>query len=878
MKIRTAREFSLILSAILIFFAGYFLEIGFQYVSEPVQMQITLKAEKPTPVQVANLDWSNQITSFYDGSDWETITFNGIQSKNKFIIKSSFVPSNRVLIRDLTIIYHEKQIAKYSNIEIKSIDSSVEILKRNHYFESYNPTGFAQFQVNLPNKTPHQLNFLSKLNIISDQIDYFLPILILQTIVFIRLVYFSKGKAKTNFAVFLSLIGLTISLLIAIWRLQGLYTSEKIIGKSAYRGFSPLLLSNMTIFTALLMYLISLSLIFFRIKKQSLVLSISTRTLTGTKFNQLRQFFSISILGLLTNLDKLVYANSNYRNAIENPSSVSWDLQNIQVWDALTRIGYFPNFDFWYPYGYKIFLNFYPTISQILDVIILVLITLEIMRLLLRIGSSEVNVFFISVIFLILASSVLTDMQRIGIPLLGILLLAKCKIYSKGYFATIGIFSFIALLFGADVFGYFMGGLAIYILTIFLIDSFYEDDIRLALSNRFKLFIIKFLPITSLIFTILWLLPLSQNVLQVLGQAKGIATYSSDYPPLNSFPSYIWLLQIIFLVLNVFFIVIYTKSSELLPVIFALVAISFFHLSKSGTRTVFWVSAIDFILISILVLAISLNSIKYKRFGTNILLCLIIGYFTATYLNFNSLANYGELKNVSVNVMNELKGQFLDKSLNSHIRDKYLDSDVIDFAHKKKIFVYGDSPAVYLASTNGMSYWISNLYNASLPYDQSKAILLLETNAPDAILVDLNSLNFDTVPHYLRNNLILRYLLEKWQPEEKLNARYWILKSRNSNQDLGNLTARWVRLFGSEIDLGWVPTHQKVGVASQRCNKNNMFCGYKLVEVGSQFFRSKEIMVNKVRFFVTLSVENKKSEFIVNTSYLWPTHINSVSK
>lgn len=845
--------FTFCISVGLIF--GYF---GCQIVlasNSNLDLLVTMKAEKSTSVQVASSDWSNQRNGFYEGNGFKTIRFENVRITKEFILKPSFVPNNLVTVRSIEISKNGKILDTLDSFEISSIDPNVKIINLNPDLQLINPEGFAQLLVNFNIRQTLPNRYFAGIISIFKNYD-FAAYLTIGLLFFIILGLSVAALRRLFIATFaqIILLGCLIYFLSKILLTE--FSVSEIVGKGAFLGFNPKLYSQISVaigFTYLLLLFKS-------------VLKNKNRLSSSNKKNFCRYFSLLDVflffLSFIFYFPRINSANQIAKLGLKINGAPSWDLENIQSWDGLFREGWDPNVQFWYPYGSRIFLNQYPTWLECLNFLIFFFISLGVrVHLFPKIQNFALRIFAQLILFLTLIS-VVSDPIRLGLPILGVFAIASATSFSKSQIWIGTFWTLICILFGSDVFVYWLLSLIVFNVS----QGLSTHTFRNRFDRKIAMFYMQYFLVILIVFLLSLINQFTRQIVSMALVSTKIGEASSDpvFPLSTSWVIWSSLLTLDCAVVWIMSRLNYFKFNG--AVLSAIFATSILHLAKMGTRPVYWIFNFD----TIILIATLCAMLWYQFAITNRVLqfcgAILVGvwlYFPTYYLNLS----YDQ---PLTNLINELKGEFRSPQISTKNFDNFVNRQELKPFLKERFYVYGDSGYIYVLAGK-KPYWQINLYNSTLRADQNRIISELKADNPKHVIIDESALNFDLVPHYLRTPLLLQYILNHYKVEERLNGQYWLLVPKSPTEfGLGSDLMKWKDIFGSKIDLGWIAAHYNGKGTYLHCTFKNNFCYSKLIDVGGTLIREINFTRKSNLFTVSLFVANSSDEFKIPQKYIWP--------
>jgi hypothetical protein len=835
--------------------------LSIQFIQESnsnADLLVTMEAEKPTNVQVASSDWSNQRNTLYGGKGVETLSFKNVRVADQMILKASFVPNNLVKISSIEFTKRGKTSYRLMSYDVVSIDPNVNIISSSPNLQFINTLGYAQLILNLEINQSLSNRYISDAFSIFREYD-FTPFLAIAILFFLMLSFRVASLRIIMFGAFAQLLIFLCLIYFACRILLDEYGVTDVIGKGAYLGLNPKLYSQISVITGGIYLITSLirtyhlgNTLGIEVKKDFLKVFSLPSTI----------FFVISFI---VYLPKILSANQNAKLSLGLDRQPSWDLENVQSWEGLFRQGWDPNLDFWYPYGSRIFLNQYPTLLELLYYLIFVFITIGVSLYLFPRFKNRYLGVAIQVLLFITLISIVSDPVRLGLPILGVFAIASAKSFSNVQI-WVGLFwTLICVLFGSDVFVYWLVSLFVYHLSLTL-STKSVHNLRSYFNDRIATFHLLHLLGLVFVFLACSIHPFSRQIIALALSSTKAGEASSD-PVVPLSPA--WLIWSSLLILNCIMFWMITRLEFFKfngIVLSAIFATSILHLAKMGARPIYWIYSFDAV-----ILASTLCVMLFFQFALqNRIFQFCAGFLIGIWLCFPAYNLTFEKTDLWKSLSAELRGEFRDPKVDYQNFSNYESRDVLLPFTSKRFYVYGDSGYIYVMAGQ-KPYWQINLYNSAFPTDQNRVISELRNNKPKYVIVDLAALNFDLVPHYMRNPQLLQYVLTNFKIEKKLNDQYWILVSRKQSEvSLGNDVSDWTDIFGTTIDLGWVGTNYQGKSPHISCGNQNNYCDSKLIAQNDELVRELNFMVESKEFRVRLSVSELSDDFKIPVDFIWP--------
>ena len=835
--------------------------LSFKFIEQSnssLDLLVTMAAENSTNVQVANPDWSNQRNSFYSANGVQTLSFKNIRVTDQLILKASFIPNNEIRIKSIKFMKGGEASYQLKSYDIVSIDPEVKIISKNPDLQFINPQGYAQLilKVGKIQGLPNQ--YISEV-LSTFKLYDFIPFLTLGFLFFLIIGFgFApiRGIMITTFAQFFLIF---ITIYFASKFLLSKYTVSDIVGKGAYLGFNPKLYSHIVVIMGGIYLIMSL--------KRTSQLRNKVGTNTKKEFTKVFSYPNIVFLILSFTLycPRILSANQNAKLGLALNQQPSWDLENIQTWEGLFRRGWDPNIDFWYPYGFRIFLNQYPTLLELLNFVIFVLITLGLINHLFPKIKNQYLEVFISILLFVSLISMISDPVRLGIPILGVFAIASVRPFSNTQIWVGLLWTLICILFGSDVFVYWSVSLVVYHLSLTLSTTDIHS-LRRYFGDKIAIFHLYHLLGLAFVYLACAIHPFTRQIIALAFSSTKAGEASSD--PVNVF-SPAWLIWSSLLILNCVIFWITSKLDYFKlngTVLTAIFATSILHLAKMGTRPIYWIYSFD-----ALILIVTLCIMLFFQFAVQKRLYQICaGFLVGIWICFPAYNLSFQKVNPWNNLTQEIGGEFRNPQIDHQNFTNYENRKVLLPYTSQRFYVYGDSGYIYVMA-NQKPYWQINLYNSSLPTDQIRIISELKNNKPKYVIVDQSALNFDLVPHYMRNPQLLQYLLKNFKIERRINSQYWILIPRNpSDIPVSNDILGWSEIFGTKIDLGWVATNYGGKSPFISCTNQNNFCNAKLLHLNGVLVRQLHLTVESIQFEINLFVGEYSDDFKIPLDYIWP--------
>lgn len=821
-------------------------------------LSFNVKADKETSIQVASQDWESQFTLGYDTpGEWKYLQFPIAFSPQRLILKPSFVPNNRVEIRDIKLFRTNDDSQLVSGFAVDTLDPAVSMDVSALGIKAANPDGFIQFYLNLDTeaKPGSELQFRFQ-NILSVwPISFFLLAFLMlfvafsnvQVVRFFSLKYIFYSSILPIFVYSAGLLAINFS------RLG--FTNFSTIGKSNYLGFNPLVMPYLTIIMGILFFT---GLLFAKKK----VVSGANHVRHISESNAIPVIpTTVFVFNLiLFTLFRAQKARNGYLQQFRSDGSVSWDLENIQAWDGLYRLGFRPNEDFWYPYGSRIFLNSFPLLTSLLEGILVGLVGLFFLKWLNQHTRSTVIITLVPIALVIPMFSLTTDYFRILLPIVGILILFNCNHKHFLFHIKIVLISFLTLSFGSDTYTYWIIGLLTFIL--FKFTDWGTEGIKSSLIKTVQI-LLPIIIVQIFLCLTLFSIPFYKPIIEILVHSQDHLIASCEPMAIGGIPWKIWVLSMVFIMLITFVIFRIGGQYSISSLAVAISAMSILHLSKSACRPAFWLNNLDIVLLSsIMIVILTIVSTPPK---------LLAGSFLSLFL-FLTWSYSKPL--IPINIQ-ELTQQFKSELTNEALSEKYVNQlfekygiggdDLLN--KNESVYIFGDSGMHYVYLKQ-KPFWHINLYNSAPERETEVVLHELKTRQPDVVLIDLDSLTFDLVPAHLRNYRILGYILDNWMPSDEMVQGFSVARRITSYTSMEERLSAWTEVLGNSIELESIS-----GLESQttqrHCNYRNNFCASILVERQGTFYRSVQFSIRGTIFAVHLKVDSPDSAFSLPLDYLW---------
>jgi hypothetical protein len=820
-----------------------------------LQLSFEMKADEPTTVQIADANWNHQQTGYYSKShDWQRIVFENVRNPKEMIFKLSFVPDNKVIVRNILFISPSKvESISLNNVSIQSIDPSVVISRDSDTLSAFSKSGFAQFLVLTGSKSTGTSPLIAIVGSVIKTWEASLYILLFSLLILACLTSVPLRMSSRRFfplAILNALLILTATYLLHEGQERPVF--PKTVGKASYLGSDPSAASQITLYFAFITLAACLLFVYrnrFKTFDDDNLDSITPQ-------NSFMHYLLILFLGICF-IFRLGFNQLSTTSQFTNPYSSNWDLENIQTWDAFLRLGMKPNIDFWYPYGIRIFLNPFPALTTSLELLVLGYISFFLKKQLSYRASLRFMSLAVPSIFVISIISITTDIFRVLIPVVGFVWLTSSS--SSLFKRSVGtiFFTLLSTAFGSDTLGAWILGATILVLFQIAIDS--ENRQFGSLWKRIALTPLCFI----LAFVLMWPFTFTRTILQTFLSSQEHLMASSEPLPFGGSSWQIWLASLVLLFFLAFAIIELGNRNPLVPFAMAVITASFLHLAKSASRFNSWINSADFILLFTVLFILFLIRFPVNAAfiqSTVLVFVVSLGIMNEKYapLNFNTIAH---------GLKSEFNRYYLQSSLNDTILANYRVPQALMPLRKERIYVFGDSGMIYVALKQ-KPYWQISLYNSAPSIESNEVIKRLASNPPKFVVVDTASLNFDLVPAYIRNSDILNFLVRHWVPYEQINDRYWVAR-QVSERDTRSISLKaWSKLLGTQVDFGELKLDSAKN-STKKCNQDNSFCDYALTGMPEHFSRSRNYEIDGVSFLVRLSVESGDQSFSIPNRFLW---------
>lgn len=501
-------------------------------------------------------------------------------------------------------------------------------------------------------------------------------------------------------------------------------------------------------------------------------------------------------------------------NLINNwkPALLDWDVQNFDTWNGLFLHGYTPMKDFWYPYGNIIYLTAYPVKGFVL----IVILTIFFLYLLRNIFKELENPFAIRITLYLCSFILLLDrftvndyftVVRYGLTSVSIYTLISYILRREKipYLVWVCISSAILISLSNAVLIYSVTYLVIFSYTLFIE------------KKKFSLFLLQFYKYVFSRNSVVMLIPLIFLVTNLainrsISNEIRLLTKSSEYNQGWSFPM-IFMSKFMedrdtYLVTFLGFFLIFTLS--LLFIIAKKIVIKDFtyyihYFSILGVCIFFILGLLKFSIrgpihdlwiIVIVAIMILISRIKLYKI---VLLPVGAAIIALGYLNYPNLIQYKYLID-SIKILNEK--QIMQKQYanidNYAIKSSWV--NVLEYLNVNSITNFAtltDNGYLYLQNFSKPYFHIvQHAYSTS--YGNSEMLRYWTDGAPDYVILDLHTLNFEGVNAQLRSSELVHYTIKNYSSQYNSDEIY-VFKKKLINDNI--IDPVFFKIF-SEVDLG----------------------------------------------------------------------------
>ncbi len=501
-----------------------------------------------------------------------------------------------------------------------------------------------------------------------------------------------------------------------------------------------------------------------------------------------------------------------------------FDYQALFTWDYNASIGMIPYKDVFYPYGILSFYKDHALLAHVLNIFILP-ITLTLIYYSLRQLFQYTKVLLLTFFLFFLFISIFTGWEvfnRYGI-LVGFGLYCTQyfylqKIVSKVFFLITGIFSGLFFSFATDI--------GIYLFTIFIILFVVKPLLRIEFHmyihltywyQFFRKLIVYFIGYAIGLTPLIIYLLKNNSIFEFsnsLNYFSDIALYAKIpfLPSLKSIEN-IFVFSLLFL--TVFFVSIkifnMKKSWSLVTyyevtLLLIIILLEQKSIIRSIDRTITFVG---FLLFCILLYEFFLNNLRRFVFNLYTNLLLIFAFLTGLFLLFGPLKSHmyqPAIKRIyasSNNICLKKNFELLIKE-NSYKKIVQKLSSISNF--NGKIFSFPSDPIFYALLKQKTPYY-SNTYDSSSEKAQLRQIHFIKSNNIEYIILNTKIKDIqDSVPEYIRANILLKYILTNFEVIAKMD-NFLILRVVPGNQDIfrNSIVSEEYKNYLLNIDLKNIP-------------------------------------------------------------------------
>jgi hypothetical protein len=499
---------------------------------------------------------------------------------------------------------------------------------------------------------------------------------------------------------------------------------------------------------------------------------------------------------------------------IENwkPALLDWDVQNFDTWNGLFLQGYTPMKDFWYPYGNIIYLTAYP----IKGFFLIVLLTISFIYLLRNAFKESEKLFVIRITLYLCTFLLLLDrfavndyfsVVRYGLTSVSIYSLISyiLKREKMPFLVWVCISSAILISFSNAVLIFSVTYLVIFFYTLFIeqkkINLFLSKFLNYILSRNS---VIMMIPLIFLVTNLVINRSISNEI--------RLLTKSSEYNQGWSFPMIfiskfmedrdtylvtflgfflIFILSILFIYVNKIVIkdfAFYIHYFSILGVcIFFILGLLKF--SIRGPIHDLWI----IVIVAIMILTSRIKLYKIFLFPVGAAIAAL------GYLNYSNLIQYKYLIDPT-KISNErhiMQNQYANIN-NYAVKSSWV--NILEYLNANSITNFAtltDNGYLYLQNFSKPYFHIvQHAYSTS--YGNSEMLKYWTDDAPDYVILDLHTLNFEGVNAQLRSSELVQYTIKNYVFQFNSDEIY-IFKKKSINDNLIDPT--FFKIF-SEVDLG----------------------------------------------------------------------------
>lgn len=520
------------------------------------------------------------------------------------------------------------------------------------------------------------------------------------------------------------------------------------------------------------------------------------------KFRQKKEIIIIFVIFLV-----ISFLDSCGNCILKN--NISFDSQELLVWDYLSTTNLIPYKDYYYPYG---LINILKNQSQLFFVIyslILPLLFTSIFIFLKKIWKDNTATYisFITIVIFIYIVTGSGTFVRYGILVVAGVLYAYIFTNNKNISSKI---SFLLGLLNGIIFSliYDQGVYSIllysFILCVFPIvysglNQLKNKQYYIYLYNHILWFIIGFILTSSIFFAYLFLTNSFSGFISNITNLGDITKYAKT-PYLHSLrsPDGIYNLLIILIaivyVLYKFILTKVKKSFHFSAIIVLLVVLILLE-QKSIIRSIdMQLTFISFILCNFLFYEFYIF-LKKREISKNILLTYYILFFIASIFAFGlklqnfqvvpyTMSSLSKKINTNFDAKSSVKDDYTQNLNNIRITHPEYDYVVnslrssSDF--KDKIYSFPGDPIFYAMLKQKPPYY-SAIYQASPLYAQNELIKYIENEKINYIVYNYNNFSIqDEVPNYIRVSALHKHILTNFSPVDRVD-NFFILKRANED-------------------------------------------------------------------------------------------------
>jgi len=562
-------------------------------------------------------------------------------------------------------------------------------------------------------------------------------------------------------------------------------------------------------------------------------------------------------------------------NVIYEPN---WDGNNILYWEYLTKNGYLPFLDFWYPYSGNFLFSLNSGYGELIGFLYKIILYLNLFLALYLYDRKHtlLNILITLAIIIGIEKNIFWGGDRYLLSILFSLAIALYLYNNKTYLLQYFLISSILLvcIFDTPQILYSISG--VILLIILELITTRGKPSKGHIKKWFSLILIIFITITPIII-ILYKYNLLLGFVEFSLSLSSMANYSAiprnSNDLLKSFFSFQFLILIIppaLLAISLYrFIYINKKNSV---VILLISIVSLFLLGKHLVRSIDNQILITFFIWLIFYLK-SFRIGYVNKYYYQILIVFLVLFVASIDIRYiftrvlNSVSRLSSTANF-IFEKGQIEYKFQQNSLEKFVEEKKL----LKFINNKygsipEFYVFGDNLSLYMLS-NKKPFFHTNVYNQSPLNDQIRTISDISNRQVSLIIIDRNQLNFDLVPNVIRLPKLTDFILQNYYFEFNFN-NFSVLRLRNKH-DAPNINS-FLKIFGDSIDLKFIPLQTNIVQLTSSYIEGEEYIKIKINK--DYIYNNKRINIvfniDSEEFKLEFDINSYKDEYYIKLSNIW---------